>query len=98
MYGGTFIESGTIKDVFRDPKHEYTKMLLNTYKSLMERKSNCSETIKNTVKISSRYCPFLSSCKRAMNICFREFPVNVGNERHLVRCWENYSLSFGGLL
>lgn len=93
MYAGMMIESGTVQELFANPKHPYTW-------GLMESKPNPnSEHKSRLVPIEGsppdlfsppKGCPFAPRCKYAMEICMEEMPpaFEVGKE-HSSKCWLN---------
>lgn len=75
MYGGMIMEKGTVKDIFYNPQHPYTKGL---HKSIP--KSNVKEK-ERLVPIEGSPpdllnppsgCPFSPRCEHAMEICMKQ--------------------------
>jgi peptide/nickel transport system ATP-binding protein len=89
MYAGNLCEVADIKDVFRSPKHPYTKALLNSVPRLSQEGElqSIDGSVPNLVTPPSG-CRFHPRCKHAMNICRQEFPklVKVGTD-HYVACY-----------
>jgi peptide/nickel transport system ATP-binding protein len=89
MYAGNLCEVADIKDVFRSPKHPYTKALLNSVPRLSQEGElqSIDGSVPNLVTPPSG-CRFHPRCKHAMDICRQEFPklVKVGTD-HYVACY-----------
>jgi peptide/nickel transport system ATP-binding protein len=89
MYGGRVMEQGRVSEVLANPRHPYTKGLLDATPDLAR--------LEPTVPIPGRpplgtvignQCPFAPRCESAFNRCAAEAPpaFEVGAE-HLSRCW-----------
>lgn len=75
MYAGKIIESGTTKSVLNDPKHPYTKMLLNAVPRLTHPKNLPLESIEGTppsLTALSEGCSFKNRCPFAGLKCKEE--------------------------
>lgn len=91
MYAGKIVETGTVRDIFKDPKHPYTWGLLKsvprldavTKKRLIPIEGQPPDLLK-----SPPGCPFSPRCRYVMNICREEPPpkFNVTDE-HTTSCW-----------
>ena len=80
MYAGRLVETGTLRQLLREPKHPYTQMLIDSLPSLerQDRKRGDLRGIPGTAP--SLYalpsgCPFHPRCPQAMDICPGEEPV-----------------------
>ena len=80
MYAGRLVETGTLRQLLREPKHPYTQMLIDSLPSLerKDRKRGDLRGIPGTAP--SLYalpsgCPFHPRCPQAMDICSMEVPV-----------------------
>ncbi len=80
MYAGRLVETGTLRQLLRRPKHPYTQMLIDSLPSLerKDRKRGDLRGIPGTAP--SLYalpsgCPFHPRCPQAMDICPAEEPV-----------------------
>lgn len=89
MYAGRLVETGSLRQLLREPKHPYTQMLIDSLPSLEreDRKRGDLRGIPGTAP--SLYalpsgCPFHPRCPQAMDICPSEEPilkvVNDSNE------------------
>ncbi len=80
MYAGRLVETGTLRQLLREPKHPYTQMLIDSLPSLErhDRKRGELRGIPGTAL--SLYalpsgCSFHPRCPQAMDICPREEPI-----------------------
>ncbi|RYL93980.1 ABC transporter ATP-binding protein [Sporolactobacillus sp. Y61] len=88
MYAGQVVEYGNTKQLFNDPKHPYTKGLINSIPRLDETRE-VLPTIKGTVPGPDempRGCRFVSRCPFAMDICAKAKPPEF-TDGHEVHCW-----------
>jgi peptide/nickel transport system ATP-binding protein len=90
MYAGKIAEQGPVKDIFKDPKHPYTKGLLTSIPKLGH-KTEYLPTIEG--QVPSLYnlpkgCRFQDRCPHVMDKCRVNEPElkDVGPERK-VSCW-----------
>lgn len=77
MYGGSIMEYGTVKELFLEPLHPYTKGLLASIPSLTTDSRNPLYTIRGIVPDLSRLpkgCVFSNRCDQCMDICKKESP------------------------
>ncbi len=91
MYAGNIIESGSIDDIFYNPKHPYTWGLLksvpklnnDTHERLIPIEGNPVDLIN-----PPEGCAFAPRCNKCMKICLTKKPpeCNVG-EGHKALCW-----------
>ena len=93
MYAGHIIEYGTTDDVFYDPRHEYTKGLLNSIPRLDAKEHERLVPIEGTpvdMLNPPKGCPFAPRCNMCMKICLREMPpVTNITDVHYTQCWMN---------
>ncbi len=80
MYAGKLVETGTLRQLLREPKHPYTQMLIDSLPSLerQDRKRGDLRGIPGTAP--SLYalpsgCPFHPRCPQAMDICSIDEPM-----------------------
>lgn len=91
MYAGHIVEYGTADEIFYEPKHEYTKGLINSIPKLS------AQEIERLVPIEGQPvdllnppagCPFASRCANCMKICLREMPPKTElSDTHYSHCW-----------
>ncbi|MGL5757194.1 MAG: ABC transporter ATP-binding protein [Paraclostridium sp.] len=90
MYGGRIMEDGTVKEIFENPKHPYTKGLL---KSIPKARCNKKErlvpidgTPPNLLNPPSG-CPFFDRCEYKIEKCSTKPSTTLININHKVDCW-----------
>ena len=72
MYAGKVVESGVVKQIFKEPKHPYTKGLLSSIPTLDKPRKTKLETIQGQVPSlfnMPEYCRFENRCPYAEDIC-----------------------------
>jgi oligopeptide transport system ATP-binding protein len=77
MYAGRIVETGTVREIFYDPQHPYTKGLLNSMPRLDEVVAEKLETISGQPPNLQRLppgCPFRPRCPYAFERCAVEVP------------------------
>jgi oligopeptide/dipeptide ABC transporter ATP-binding protein len=85
MYGGRICERGTAREIFYNPKHEYTKGLLRSIPNVNNMKKKLipiSGTPINMLNMPEG-CAFCARCDEAMKICLKEIPeelLDLGSE------------------
>jgi oligopeptide/dipeptide ABC transporter ATP-binding protein len=92
MYAGRFIESGTCKDIFADPRHPYTLGLLESIPRLDQPKGSKLIPIPGQPPDLADLppgCNFQPRCRFAQERCAVEYPdvTDIGNG-HWSACWE----------
>ncbi|WP_251553699.1 ABC transporter ATP-binding protein [Neobacillus muris] len=90
MYAGKVVEQAGVKELFQNPKHPYTKGLIESIPKLGERKQILG-SIPGTVPAPDKLpsgCKFADRCSYAMDTCRRKMPpmVHITNE-HSASCW-----------
>ena len=92
MYGGRICERGTAREIFYNPKHEYTKGLLRSIPSVNNMKKKLvpiAGTPINMLNLPAG-CAFCTRCDAAMKICLTEHLDELTiNENHKAACWVN---------
>jgi len=90
MYAGKVVEEGLVEQVFYNPQHPYTKLLLRAVPNPLK-KIEKLEYIPGTVPLLTNPphgCRFHPRCPFVMDICRKEEPQLVGVEKgHGVACW-----------
>ena len=105
LYGGKIIEAGLTRDVFRQPRHPYTRALIRAYPNMTTVKD--LQGIKGRMARPVSGCPFHPRCTQAIDICRTEMPRLVWNKGRHIACHrggiitllstENLTKSFGSL-
>ncbi len=91
MYGGQIVEHAPVKELFRNPKHPYTKALLKTVPSVRGARVRRLTTIEGQPPILGAQptsCPFRDRCSEPLTVCASKNPprYEVGNG-HDVACF-----------
>lgn len=90
MYAGKSIESGTVKEIFLDPKHPYTQGLLLSLPALNQTTDRLSEmpgTVPNPTMFHPG-CRFAPRCSFVRDICREREPLPFPvKDEHIVACW-----------
>lgn len=90
MYGGQIVEENNVFDLFENPKHPYTKGLLNSTPKIHELHYKL-ESIEGNVPAPDKMptgCKFHPRCPFAMEKCKQEEPEFLRNgEDSGVKCW-----------
>ena len=91
MYGGLVMESGTVEEVFYEPKHPYTKALLKAIPSLDLKEGERLQSIPGlppSLIDSPKGCPFAARCEYAMDVCKENPPYTYQlSDEHITNCW-----------
>jgi oligopeptide transport system ATP-binding protein len=97
MYAGQVVETGTKWEIFKNPKHPYTKGLLRSIPRLDQKKNEPLIPIFGTPPDLIRPpkgCPFCSRCEEAMEICLTQDPETTAlSETHQAKCWTLHPLA-----
>jgi peptide/nickel transport system ATP-binding protein len=90
MYAGTIVEEAPTEELFKNPLHPYTRLLLRAVPNPLKRMDKL-ESIPGTVPnliYPPPGCRFHPRCPHAMDICHEKRPPEVWvNENHRVACW-----------
>ena len=89
MYAGNLCEVADIKDLFRTPKHPYTRALLNSVPRLSQEGElrSIEGSVPNLVSPPSG-CRFHPRCPHAMEVCKGVFPEMIEvAKNHQVACY-----------
>ena len=92
MYGGRICERGTAREIFYNPRHEYTKGLLRSIPNVGNMKQKLIPIAGAPINMMNmpKGCAFCPRCDAAMKICLFEVPEELTyNENHKVACWVN---------
>ncbi len=86
MYAGKIVEEGPLEQIFEDPWHPYTKLLILSIPGIKVTRGGRLESISGTVPNPLHFpegCRFAPRCPYAMDICHKQAPEElvVGNRR-----------------
>ncbi len=91
MYAGYIVEQASAKEIFFNPQHRYTSLLLRSLPSLERERGDRLASIEGLPPHLANLrdgCPFARRCDGPIDRCLEENPglVEVG-EDHLAACW-----------
>ncbi len=94
MYAGKIVEQGNVRDIFYNPKHEYTKGLLGSMPGKDAEKGKKLNPIKGSpvdVFALPKGCSFAPRCDKCMEICLKKYPLMKDyGEGHKACCFSSY--------
>ncbi|MHB2026883.1 MAG: ABC transporter ATP-binding protein [Elusimicrobiota bacterium] len=91
MYAGRQMEQAEVGELFKNPRHPYTRGLLNSVPSLYDRKDRLEAIPGQTPDLMAviKGCPFEPRCALAMPRCRNERPARFSPApRHYSFCWK----------
>ena len=86
MYGGGMIEFGSSQDIYKNPKHPYTKGLLESIPTLHGGKPKYIKGNPPDLLSPKEGCKFIDRCPEAMEKCKKDPPRFKTNSGY-VMCW-----------
>ncbi|MEK8211594.1 MULTISPECIES: ABC transporter ATP-binding protein [unclassified Paenibacillus] len=90
MYAGKIVEEGSVRDIFKNPFHPYTRGLIQSVPRMNEVRERLY-SIPGNVPILSKDmqgCRFAPRCPNMMDICRESLPeLSLQEDRHSCRCW-----------
>jgi oligopeptide transport system ATP-binding protein len=92
MYAGYLVERGSVKDIFKRPRHPYTKGLLASLPRLDQKPGSRLTSIPGnppSLVGLKPGCPFVPRCLYAQDHCREEMPAleATGENERTVACW-----------
>ncbi len=90
MYAGKIVEKASVKQLFADGRHPYTRGLMRSRPGRMDRheKLYCIPGMVPTMKNMPPGCPFAPRCEYALAVCSTSVPpLKSAAAGHLVSCW-----------
>lgn len=91
MYASRIVEEGLVEEVFKNPKHPYTKALMESIPKLNEKRERLY-TIEGSVPSPLEYnegCHFANRCGLADEHCYSEEPpIKSISETHTAVCFK----------
>lgn len=97
MYAGQIVESGLTDEIFKSPKHPYTRKLLASVPRLDMSKEKPLYSIDGTppdLYVPPKGCAFYDRCSEAMVICKEHMPQrNNHTKTHESCCWLNHAMA-----
>jgi oligopeptide transport system ATP-binding protein len=92
MYAGRPVEHAPIGELFKNPKHPYTKGLLASVPSIYERKERLEAISGQPPDLTGGFvgCPFEPRCSCAMERCKKDDPPQFHlKDARMSNCWKN---------
>ena len=97
MYAGQLLEEGLVDEVFKEPRHPYTRKLLGSVPRLDMDRMETLHSIDGTppdLYIPPKGCPFFDRCDEAMVICKEHMPEKeFHTASHYSCCWLNHPMA-----
>ncbi|WP_170518225.1 ABC transporter ATP-binding protein [Ruegeria atlantica] len=94
MYAGAVVESGDVREIFHNPKHPYTRRLIECDPGHIKERARILPTIPGEVPDLANLpggCIFRDRCDQAMARCASEVPpLDQLKEGHHAACWLNH--------
>jgi oligopeptide/dipeptide ABC transporter ATP-binding protein len=90
MYAGGIVESGSVQRIFADPKHPYTRGLMDSLPRLGVKRERLHQIEGEPPDAGALGpgCPFYDRCTFRMDICKEQYPPTTRmDEEGYVRCW-----------
>ena len=91
MYAGQIVETGTKREIFKKPKHPYTRGLLRSLPRIDQGKDEPLVPIYGTPPDLAKPpsgCPFWARCSDAMRVCQERQPEATAiSGTHSASCW-----------
>ena len=89
MYAGEMIESGDVFEIFRNPTHPYTRLLMQALPRKTKKEGRLQTIDGSVPRITEKKpgCRFANRCPYAVDKCYNETPEAVFvSEDHYCRC------------
>lgn len=90
MYAGEAVECGSAEQIFYDPKHPYTKGLLDSVPRLDQPEDRELHAIPGNppnLLALPKGCKFRDRCPQAYEACKEKPPMQLDEQRHAYRCF-----------
>lgn len=91
MYAGYIIEDALVDELYKNPRHPYTRRLLGSLPKIVGTKREKLLSIEGIPPIlysKPNYCPFIDRCSCAISICKEANPeLKEKSDHHYVACW-----------
>ncbi len=90
MYAGKIVEEGAVEEIFSDPQHPYTKLLILSIPGIKVKRGGRLESITGAVPNPLRFpkgCRFHPRCPYAMDICREKEPPETRTGDRRVSCF-----------
>lgn len=93
MYGGCIVEHAPVQELYSNPQHPYTRMLLETLPSLTGERTERLASISGQPPILDKpltSCPFAARCPHVLARCHLENPglIEISGEHQAACFWD----------
>jgi oligopeptide/dipeptide ABC transporter ATP-binding protein len=92
MYAGSIVETGTADEIFSNPQHPYTRLLLQTMPGLEKQRGEFIPIAGQVPSLQNvpAGCNFRPRCPEAFEKCLDEPQLNRINSGQFVSCWRRF--------
>jgi oligopeptide/dipeptide ABC transporter ATP-binding protein len=89
MYAGRIIETGKVRDIYKNPAHPYTQALLEAIPHLGQKRERLAAIPGQPPSLLDppTGCRFAPRCPKRMSICEEYPPATDIGDGHVVNCW-----------
>ena len=89
MYAGRIIETGKVRDIYRNPQHPYTQALLEAIPHLGQKRKRLAAIPGQPPNLMDlpKGCRFAPRCPKRMPVCDDYPPTTELGDGHAVNCW-----------
>ncbi|MBB4375157.1 oligopeptide/dipeptide ABC transporter ATP-binding protein [Bradyrhizobium sp. cir1] len=89
MYAGRIIETGKVRDIYRNPQHPYTQALLEAIPHLGQKRKRLAAIPGQPPNLMDlpTGCRFAPRCPKRMAVCDDYPPATELGDGHVVNCW-----------
>lgn len=90
MYAGELVEQGDVYEIFENPRHPYSRALLNALPRISKKEGRIASIDGSVPRIIGKYigCRFSNRCPYVMDKCTKEDPpITKISSTHEVRCF-----------
>ena len=89
MYAGRIIETGKVRDIYKNPAHPYTQALLEAIPHLGQKRERLAAIPGQPPSLLDppAGCRFAPRCPKRMSICDEYPPATDIGDGHVVHCW-----------
>jgi oligopeptide/dipeptide ABC transporter ATP-binding protein len=89
MYAGRVVEAGPVRQVFKAPRHPYTRALLNSIPRMSDSRQRLTAIDGQPPDLAAlpQGCAFAPRCASVMDRCRVEAPPEFTGDGGSVRCW-----------
>ena len=89
MYAGRIIETGKVRDIYKNPAHPYTQALLEAIPHLGQKRERLAAIPGQPPNLLDppKGCRFAPRCPKRMSVCDKYPPATDLGDGHGVHCW-----------